>query len=111
MSSSAQPTCDIRRDREAMRRQLDHCIGNDWLAEHRAYYQHVRRWMDCAPDGALFLIAPFMGLDGTPFVGQVAVGPQGRYDKSLREARTARGLHPLGGRFDAEGKPQPPSFA
>lgn len=101
---------DPRRDRDQVRAHLDTQIvrANSDLVD---YQRHVRRWMDCAPDGAVFLVAPLMGWDGTPFRARQAQGPWGRYAKRLRAARVALGLHPLGGRFGPDGNPQPPTQA
>jgi hypothetical protein len=53
------------------------------------------RWIDCAPEGANHCCAPLQDKRGVPMGGvyDENVGPC----KALREARAARGLHPLSG--------------
>lgn len=97
---------DPRRDRQAMQRELDRRIASGGPLV--PYQTHVRRWMHCAPEGAIFLVAPLMGWDGTPFRSRGPQGPWGRYAKRLRQARIERGLHPLGGRYDVNGNPLSP---
>jgi hypothetical protein len=66
----------------------------DGLAD---YKRHVLRWMDCAPEGALFLPAPLSGWRGEPFTMREPQGPSHPGSKALREARARRGLHPITG--------------
>lgn len=53
------------------------------------------RWLDCAPEGARFCLAPMQDKQGVPMGGAWSenLGPC----KALREAYAARGFHPLGG--------------
>lgn len=54
------------------------------------------RWIDCAPEGANHLVAPLQDMNGTPMgtVRDANMGPCA----ALRDARAARGLHPISGR-------------
>lgn len=53
------------------------------------------RWIDCAPEGANFLLAPMQDKRGVPMgtAHSELVGPC----QAVREARAARGLHPVAG--------------
>lgn len=53
------------------------------------------RWIDCAPEGANHLCAPMQDKTGTPMgtAWNENLGP----NEALRDARAARGLHPLTG--------------
>ena len=53
------------------------------------------RWIDCAPEGANYILAPMQDKAGVPCGGVFSelVGP----GKALREAYAARGLHPICG--------------
>lgn len=104
------PAHPDRRNRERVRVSLMARVAEE---DPRlvAYQRHVLRWIDCAPEGALFLTAPLQGWDGTPLRSKEPQGPWGRYQKNLREARVARGLHPLGGRFGENGRPVGPAEA
>jgi hypothetical protein len=53
------------------------------------------RWIDCAPEGANHLVAPMQDKRGVPMGGvfNENLGP----NRELREARIARGLHPIAG--------------
>jgi len=53
------------------------------------------RWIDCAPEGANYLLAPLQDKAGVPCgsAWREDVGP----NRELREAYAARGLHPIAG--------------
>jgi hypothetical protein len=53
------------------------------------------RWIDCAPDGANHILAPFQDKRGVP-MGGVENENLGA-NQELRAARAARGRHPLSG--------------
>lgn len=57
------------------------------------------RWIDCAPDSANHCVAPLQDKRGVPMGGvhNENLGPC----KALREARVARGLHPISGALRA----------
>lgn len=61
----------------------------------RAFAAHCLRWIDCAPKGARFQLAPLRDKRGEPLgtCFREDVGPC----KALRDAREARGLNPLTG--------------
>lgn len=100
---------DIR-DREQVRSYLDSQIARpnptfstydpEWL---RGYQRKVRRWLDCAPAGAVYLIAPFTGWNGEPIDFKTGAnsrdvpGPSGLCSKAVREARMRHGRHPITG--------------
>lgn len=68
------------------------------------YKAHVRRWMHCAPSGAVFLVAPLSGWRGEPFTARAPIGVYLLPGRNMREARIKRGLNPFNGeRFGAEG--------
>lgn len=70
------------------------------------YKAHVRRWMHCAPAGAVFLVAPLSGWRGEPHTAKTPVGVQGLGGRNLREARISYGLNPFNGEnLGADGKP------
>lgn len=54
------------------------------------------RWIDCAPEGASFIVAPMMDKQGTPMGGKnnENLGP----NQALRQARMNRNLHPISGK-------------
>lgn len=60
-----------------------------------AFWTFNARWLDCAPEGARFRCAPFLDKSGescgTNFSENMGAG------RALREARAARGVHPLSG--------------
>lgn len=67
---------------------IDPSYLRDWAADRL-------RWIDCAPEGANHFVAPMQDKEGVPMgttwsenVGVCA---------ALRDARAARGLHPLSG--------------
>lgn len=59
------------------------------------YAEDCLRWIDCAPAGALHLVAPLCGLDGTP-MGDRRVGLAVEACENMRAARQRRGMHPFG---------------
>jgi hypothetical protein len=70
------------------RRRVDFSnIDRDHLVEDATFRL---RWLDCAPEGALFCVAPLQDKAGIPCgtAWSENVGPC----KALREARTARGI-------------------
>jgi len=95
-------------DREAARRYLVAKIAGQRriIADPRAFTSYDPawiiadaeqrlRWLDCAPEGARFCLAPFQDKNGVPMgsAWRENLGPC----KALREAYAARGFHPLGG--------------
>lgn len=93
---------DTRKDRETAREVLTRKVSaRDPLfatidpSYLRADAENRLRWIDCAPDGARHCVAPLQDKQGIPMGGTWSenVGPS----KALREARLARGLHPLVG--------------
>lgn len=61
-----------------------------------AFYIDRLRWIECAPEGAWFIVAPMQGKDGVPcgLIRDENVGPS----KALRRARIRHGVHPFSGR-------------
>lgn len=100
---------DIR-DREAVRSYLEREIARpapefstydpEWI---RRYQRHALSFLDCAPAGATFIVAPLAGWNGKPQNFNTGenwkeiAGPAGFACKAIREARAGRGLHPLTG--------------
>lgn len=60
-----------------------------------AFYIDRLRWIECAPEGAWFIVAPMQDKHGVPcgteFRENIGPGP------ALRKARIRRGLHPISG--------------
>jgi hypothetical protein len=61
-----------------------------------AFYIERLRWIECAPEGAWFTVAPMQDKRGVPcgvaYLEDVGPG------RALREARVRFGVHPLSGR-------------
>jgi hypothetical protein len=86
-------TRTARHHREAEARGVFATFPRDSVYLH---CEHVLRWLDCAPEGARFQLAPMQDKTGAPcgtvFDENIGAG------KALRNARARRGLHPLTGK-------------
>lgn len=67
-------------------------IDPHWIIEDAEWRL---RWLDCAPEGANFILAPLQDKHGVPMGGQdnENLGPS----KNVREIRAARGRNPITG--------------
>jgi hypothetical protein len=98
----------VHHDREAAREALTRKIAGErkLLADPQGFStidpnwliadaEWRLRWIDCAPDGANHIVAPLQDKAGVPMgtARNENVGP----GRALREARAARGLHPIAG--------------
>lgn len=93
-------------DREACREWLQRQVDKpdpEWSthdpATLRRYQQKVLRWMDCAPEGAAFLVAPLLGFDLKPMGGRSPHGPAWCPCKRIRDLRAADGYDPTSPRI------------
>lgn len=99
-------TTDTRMTRDEARSALVSKIAREHkhLADPRAFStidpnylirdaEFRLRWIDCAPEGARYCVAPLQDKNGVPMGGTWSENLGAC--KALREARTARGLHPL----------------
>lgn len=63
-----------------------------------SHCEKVLRWLNCAPEGATFYLAPLQDKDGTPCGMNTHVGiPSMMLNKLVRELRVRGGRHPLTG--------------
>jgi len=89
---------EAERDLPAFMRKAFTTIDPNFIIDH---CEHVLRWINCAPAGANFSMAPLQDKRGVPCgdAWSENIGPS----KAVRERRVARGFHPITGKDYGKG--------